>query len=64
VWTASPFESISVRLARGHEAQAIGRSRRGLTTKIHAVVDALGNPVRLKLAAGQVGHRTDRGLGG
>src|SRR6516162_3327963 len=34
--------------------QAIGRSRGGLTTKIHAVVDALGNPVALSLTAGQV----------
>ena len=25
-------------------AQAIGRSRGGLTAKIHALVDALGNP--------------------
>jgi len=34
--------------------QAIGRSRGGLTTKIHAVVDALGNPVALSLTPGQV----------
>src|SRR5260370_20387080 len=33
--------------------QAIGRSRGGLTTKIHALVDALGNPVELMLTAGQ-----------
>lgn len=31
----------------------MGRSRGGLTTKIHAVVDALGRPIRLKLTAGQ-----------
>jgi len=31
-------------------SQAIGRSRDGLTTKIHAVVD---NPLRLELTAGQ-----------
>ncbi|MMZ56922.1 hypothetical protein D1872_188330 [compost metagenome] len=30
---------------RGASKQAIGRSRGGLTTKIHAVVDALGNPL-------------------
>ena len=36
----------------GREAQAIGRSRGGLTTKIHAVVDSLGNPIRLKLTGG------------
>ena len=33
--------------------QAIGRSRGGLTTKIHALVDALGNPVELILTPGQ-----------
>ena len=33
--------------------QAIGRSRGGLTTKIHALVDALGNPVDLMLTPGQ-----------
>ena len=31
----------------------MGRSRGGLTTKIHALVDALGRPIRLKLTAGQ-----------
>lgn len=33
--------------------QAIGRSKGGLTTKIHAAVDALGNPVRILLTPGQ-----------
>ena len=31
----------------------MGRSRGGLTTKIHAVVDANGNPIGLKLTEGQ-----------
>ena len=31
----------------------MGRSRGGLTTKIHALVDALGRPIRLKLTAGR-----------
>lgn len=31
----------------------MGRSRGGLTTKIHAVVDADGLPIRLQLTAGQ-----------
>ena len=35
------------------DRQAIGRSRGGLTTKIHALVDALGNPVELMLTPGQ-----------
>jgi transposase len=37
----------------GSEDQAIGRSRGGLSTKINAVVDALGNPLRFILTAGQ-----------
>ena len=31
----------------------MGRSRGGLTTKIHALVDACGLPIRLKLTEGQ-----------
>ena len=31
----------------------MGRSRGGLTTKVHALVDADGRPIRLKLTAGQ-----------
>ena len=34
------------------EDQAIGRSRGGLSTKIHALVDALGNPVNFFLTGG------------
>jgi hypothetical protein len=33
------------------EDQAIGRSRGGLSTKIHARVDALGNPIAFCLSA-------------
>ena len=32
----------------------MGRSRGGLTTKIHAIVDALGNPLAVSLTGGQV----------
>jgi putative transposase len=35
------------------KAQGLGRSRGGLSTKIHAATDALGNPVRLLLGPGQ-----------
>ena len=35
------------------EDQAIGRSKGGLSTKIHAMVDALGNPLGFFLTAGQ-----------
>ncbi len=37
----------------GTEQQAIGRSRGGLTTKIVALVDALGNLARFVLLPGQ-----------
>src|SRR5436189_5540393 len=33
--------------------QAIGKSRGGLSTKIHVLVDALGNPFSLMLTPGQ-----------
>ena len=33
--------------------QAIGRSKGGLSTKIHATTDALGNPIGFFLTAGQ-----------
>jgi transposase len=39
--------------AKRCESNCIGRSRGGLTTKIHAVVDANGLPIRLALSAGQ-----------
>src|ERR1700739_368939 len=38
---------------RGADAQGLGRSRGGLSTKIHAATDALGNPVRLLFGPGQ-----------
>ena len=36
------------------EDQAIGRSRGGLGTKIHTMVDALGNPLGFHLTGGEV----------
>jgi putative transposase len=38
---------------KGADAQGLGRSRGGLSTKIHAATDALGNPVRLLFSPGQ-----------
>lgn len=35
------------------QEEAVGKSRGGLSTKIHAAVDALGNPVRLRRTEGQ-----------
>ena len=43
-----------------NDAQAIGRSRGGLSTKIHALVDALGNPVELMLSPGQAHDLTSQ----
>ncbi len=40
----------------GQEEQALGRSRGGFSTKIHILVDALGNPLRFILTGG---HRHD-----
>jgi len=37
----------------GQAAQALGRSRGGFSSKIHVSVDALGNPLRFTLTAGQ-----------
>ena len=37
----------------GQANQALGRSRGGISTKIHVTVDGLGNPLRLRLTAGQ-----------
>jgi len=52
------------------QEQALGRSRGGFSTKIHLIVDGLGNPLNFILTAGQVnditqapsllqGHRAD-----
>ncbi len=35
------------------DEQALGRSRGGFSTKLHVLVDGLGNPLRLRLTAGQ-----------
>lgn len=35
------------------EKEALGRSKGGFTSKIHVLVDALGNPLRVKLTPGQ-----------
>jgi transposase len=43
---------------RGAKDQALGRSRGGLTTKIHMLADALGRPLRFIVTAGQVGDIT------
>jgi len=47
--------SLGGRRKRGAEAQAIGRSRGGRTTKIHAVCDALGRAIAIEVTQGQLG---------
>jgi hypothetical protein len=44
---------IAVIVSGYDEDQAIGRSRGGLSTKIHALVDALGNPLGFFLTGGE-----------
>lgn len=39
--------------SREASTEAIGRSKGGLSTKIHATVDALGNPLSFHLTPGQ-----------
>jgi transposase len=51
------YERIRVRQAHKKsdepQDQALGRSRGGFSTKIHILVDGLGNPLRVCLTAGQ-----------
>jgi len=52
-----------IRRKRGAEAAGIGRSKGGLTSKIHAAVDALGLPIRTAITPGQWGDAPQaRGL--
>jgi transposase len=48
-----PGASACGREKRGQETEALGRSRGGFSTKIHIIVDALGNPVEFILTGGQ-----------
>jgi transposase len=48
--------SLGGRWKRGAETQAIGRSRGGRTTKVHAVVDGSGRPIAIEVSPG---HRGD-----
>jgi hypothetical protein len=45
--------STVLELKKENQNEAIGRSARGLSTKIHALTDALGNPTGLMLTPGQ-----------
>lgn len=48
-----PCSSACCRWQRGVAAQGIGRSRGGLSTKVHLVVDALGLPLTFEITEGQ-----------
>jgi transposase len=48
-----PCPSVRRRRTKRGGDQALGRSRGGFTTKINAVVDALGMPLKFKLTPGQ-----------
>ena len=48
-----PARRRSPAAKRGAHAQGLGRSRGGLSTKIHACTDGLGDPVRLLAGPGQ-----------
>ena len=55
---AHPCAAGALRRSGGQQAQALGRSKGGFSTKIHIAVDALGNPLRFILTAGQVNDIT------
>jgi transposase len=50
---AHPCAAGALKKDGGQAEQALGRSRGGFSTKIHIGVDALGNPLRFILTAGQ-----------
>ena len=50
---AHPCAAGALKKHGTQEEQALGRSRGGFSTKIHIAVDALGNPLRFILTAGQ-----------
>ena len=55
---AHPCAAGAQKKKGGQEKQALGKSVGGFSTKVHATVDALGNPLRLLLTAGQRGDAT------
>ena len=50
---AHPCAAGAPKTRGGQEQQALGRSKGGFTCKIHISVDALGNPLRFIVTAGQ-----------
>ena len=58
VTRAHPCAAGAPKKNGGQAEQALGKSVGGFSTKIHAMVDALGNPLRLLLTGGQTGDAT------
>lgn len=54
--------SLRPRWKRGAKSQAIGPSRGGQTTKVHALTDLLGRPYAFDLTPGNVSDTTAAGL--
>lgn len=55
-WTRPSFAPINIPQAHPKKGeQALGRSRGGLSTKIHALVEGLGHLARFELTPGQAG---------
>ena len=54
-WTRLPYEHTNKQPVKKStpEAEALGRSRGGFSTKLHVAVDALGNPLGFTLTPGQ-----------
>jgi transposase len=50
--------SFGQRRKRGEHGQAIGRSRGGRTTKIHALIDLAGRPLAFRLTGGNIADIT------
>ncbi|MFI2767220.1 IS5 family transposase [Sulfitobacter sp. M22386] len=48
----------SLRLKKGGRGRLIGRTKGGMNTKLHAVTDSLGRPIRFFISAGQVSDYT------
>jgi transposase len=57
-WELRQGPPLCSRRKRGAKNQAIGLSRGGQTTKIHALSDALGRPIALEVTAGNVSDIT------
>ncbi|WP_299085958.1 IS5 family transposase [uncultured Ruegeria sp.] len=48
----------SLRFEKGGRGRLIGRTKGGMNTKLHAVTDSLGRPIRFFISAGQVSDYT------